>query len=133
LTLALAVNFALKIEVKASRPDASGCDDGVDYTRDDPDKNCYCSQHGFSDLSYCSTIVSGAIFSYSASFLTAMVNLLLASTISRTVKLQMWKSRSSEVRVEPGNHRTNMPPNNTGALTRGEVADFSPLRRGEEM
>jgi hypothetical protein len=96
LILALSINFALKVEVKALRPDSSGCKDGVDYTRDDPDKNCYCNQHGFSDLSYCSTIISGAMFSYSASLLTAMVNLLLASTIRRTTKLQFWKSRSSE-------------------------------------
>ena len=55
--VALTINFAIKLEVKALRPNSSSCDDAVDYTRED--KNCYCNQNGFSDISYCSDIVAG--------------------------------------------------------------------------
>ena len=59
-------------------------------------KECYCGLEGFSDLGYCTQIIAGTIFSYTASLLTAIVNILLASVIRKTGKWQMWKSRSSE-------------------------------------
>ena len=59
-------------------------------------KECYCGTKGFEDLGYCTQIVAGTIFSYTASLLTAIVNIMLASVIRRTGKWQMWNSRSSE-------------------------------------
>jgi hypothetical protein len=61
-------------------------------------KECYCGLKGFEDLSYCTQIVAGTMFSYVSSVLVAVVNILLASVIRRTGKWQMWKSRSTEVR-----------------------------------
>jgi len=100
LVIALTINFAIKIEVKALRPDTASCLENFEYTREmadksPNDKDCYCNQSGFSDLSFCSSLVGGIFFSYFASLLTAAVNILLASTIRNTMKLQLWKTRSS--------------------------------------
>ncbi|GMH98910.1 hypothetical protein TrST_g6876 [Triparma strigata] len=101
LILAMTVNFAIKFEVKELKPDISGCDANIDWTREmaelsEQNKECYCGLEGFSDLGFCTQIIAGTIFSYTASLLTAIVNILLASVIRKTGKWQMWKSRSSE-------------------------------------
>jgi hypothetical protein len=54
---------------------------------------------GTEDFDHCSELFTSLALSYSASFLTAVINVVLATTIRKTAKWQLWKSRSTEEAV----------------------------------
>jgi hypothetical protein len=102
LILALSFIFAIKVESKRLKPDTSDCNPDVEYTKEmaelsKDNKECYCGAEGFEDLSFCSDMIWGTLYSYSASILTAIVNYGLAHMINKTAKWQCWQSRSSEM------------------------------------
>ena len=92
--------FAVKTHSKALKPTAV-CDNEIDYTYEmsletSHNHECYCMTKGMEDFEHCSEVFYSLLYSYSASFITAVINVVLAVTIKKTASWQLWKSLSSE-------------------------------------
>jgi len=96
----LSLIFAVKTHSKALKPTAV-CDNEIDYTYEmsletSHNHECYCMTKGMEDFEHCSEVFYSLLYSYSASFITAVINVVLAVTIKKTASWQLWKSLSSE-------------------------------------
>ena len=98
LILSLSLIFAVKTHSKALKPTAV-CDNEIDYTYEmsletSHNHECYCMTKGMEDFEHCSEVFYSLLYSYGASFITAVINVVLASTIRKTAGWALWKSRS---------------------------------------
>lgn len=98
LVLCLSLIFAVKTHSKALKPTAV-CDNDLDYTFDmsletSHNHECYCMTKGMEDFEHCKEVLYSLLYSYSASLITAVINVVLATTIKKTAGWALWKSRS---------------------------------------
>ena len=100
LIVCLALIFGIKTHSKQLKPTAV-CDNEVDYTyqmslESSHNHECYCMTKGMEDFNHCSEVFYSLAYSYSASFFTAIINVILATVIKKSAKWQLWTSYSSE-------------------------------------